>query len=329
MAIRIAEELRDSTYLISQLLEDQYVGAHYQKRLYGSTTVLSKPVRKAYLIISATLEEPFNSLNKWKIVLNGVALTREYNPHIEREFMNGIHSVFVYDVTSVVKESEVRLELSYDGKERIKIDTATLITLHEYPKMHTFIEGLIDLVPLENNYSMNYGSTESFEPNEAKLYIGLNSFRQTRISVLDVSGKELYSGILPLGFYLLELAVEARCRNFVVQPSAPAAKHMFNILTLTYAKYPKIVVENVEMSGSRIKATISNVGESDAEDVMLVVLKLGATIAHKRVGTLQSGERKDVELELRDVGLAIPRRILRVIWRYGGKLFTHDITLST
>ncbi len=329
MAIAIRNEELNTIHSISSLVEDSYVGIDYGKVLRARVYIPEYPVKRAYLIISVTMSSPFNTMNKWKIVLNGVAITREYNPHIEKSFLNLIHSVFVYDVTTTIKEPRVEFSLTYDGKERIKVDTATLISIHSYDNIDTMLEGYVDLLPLESALQYHYSQPKEFSPNEGYLYSALAALRAGSLSIVErgEDGSEHnHSTMLNPGINIIETPLKILgASDIVLHSEQSAVKHVYSLRVLTRATYPRIEVKEVKLQDGRLVISIANSGESSADNVMVVALRLGTVLARSSVGTLKPQESRIIELKL---GQRVQPSHVRIIWRKGSRLFTHDIKFS-
>ncbi len=328
MAIAIRNEELNTIHYVMSMIEDSYIGIDYGKVIRARAHIPEFPLKRAYLIISVSMNSPFNTMNKWKIVMNGVAITREYNPHMEKQFLNLIHSVFVYDVTTTIKEPRVELSITYDGKERIKVDTATLLSIHSYEKIHTMIEGYVDIVPIDRALQYHYSAPSTFDPNEGYLYAALSALRAGSISILERSSngdEHNYSALLNPGFNMIETKLKLLGDSDIVfQPTLSAVKHVYTLRVLTRASYPKIEISKFSLEDSALTIGIRNSGESAADNVMVVALRLGTVLARAEIGTLRPGDEKLIELKLAQ--RAKPSHI-RIIWRKGSRLFTHDVKL--
>lgn len=323
--ITIEDEQLNSISILSSMLEDADVGGAHGRNAFARTHILEKPVRKAYLLISATLSTPFNRLNKWKISLNGVAITREYNPHIERSFMGKIHSVFVYDVTKTIKAPEVELLIVYDGKDPIRIDNAMLITIHEYPEIHTRVEGYVDLKPLTpEGLEFHYRSAERFTPNESKLYIGLSALRSSTVDIVEGNDNHILNRRLNPGFTLLEIEESrADAENIKLSSDSYHVKYVYSIRCLTKAVYPTIEVENLSVSDDSIHVRVLNKGPTAADRVLVIALRFGMPLARASIENFAALEAKDIDLH---ISKSKPTH-LRIVWMKGGRTFIKDLKL--
>jgi len=326
LVITIEDEQLNSISILSSLLEDADVGGARGRNTFARAHIIEKPVRRAYLLISATLNNPFNRLNKWKISLNGVAITREYNPHIETSFMGKIHSVFVYDVTKTIKDPEVELLIVYDGKDPIRIDNALLITIHEYPEIHTRVEGYIDLKPLTpNGIEFKYRTAEKFTPNEAKLYIGISALRSSTVNIVEGNSESVVNRRLNPGFTLIEIDEPKHDEESVkIFSDSYHVKHVYSVRFLTKAVYPSIDVEEMKVSEDSIAIKIRNRGPTAADKVMVIALRFGMPLARETIENFAALEAKDIELR---ISRNRPTHI-RIVWMKGGRTFIKDIKLD-
>ncbi len=327
MTIAIKSEELNTIHSIITLVEDSYVGLDCGKVIKARGYIPEHPIKRAYLIISATLTSPFNTMNKWKIVMNGVAITREYNPHIEKSFSNLIHSAFVYDVTTTIKDPRVELSITYDGKERIRIDTATLISIHSYESIHTMLEGYIDITPLDKEVTYHYSAPSSFNPNEGCLYSALSALKTGSVTIIEKSAEgqveHNHDVLLNPGLNLIEAPLKCLgSSDIVFQPISNTVKHVYTLRVLTRASYPRIEVEGPYVEGDTLSLYLKNLGESAADNVMVIALRLGTVLARANIGALKAGEQKQVNLKI--PARARPSHI-RIVWKKGSRIFTYDI----
>jgi len=108
----------------------------------------------------------------------------------------------------------------------------------------------------------------------------------------------------------------------VLQSELNAVKHVYSLRVLTRATYPRIEVKEVKVEDGKLIISIANTGETSADNVMIVALRLGTVLARANIGSIKPQESTSVELKL---GQRASPSHVRVIWRKGSRLFTHDI----
>jgi len=324
MTISILEEAQKTMHSVISLVEDSYIGLCKGKVLKARGFLPKQSVRKAYLIISTTLNAPFNPMNKWKIVLNDVTITREYNPHIEKRFANHIHALFVYDVTATIKDTRIDFYISYDGKEDVKIDNVTLVALYECEDSNTMIEGFADVKTLDNEVFYEYKAPHTFRATEGQLYIAVSAPKADAIHILEKnSTHHEYSVQVAPGFNLIEKPVKILTNSTVSIKSATPIKHVYTLRVLSNVKYPNIEVVDMNVKDGVLKLTIKNVGESTAENVMVIGLRMGMVVSRAFINRMVVGEQSDVTL---DIHRNKPSYI-RIVWKKGSRIFSRDIKL--
>ena len=322
----IREEQQNSAHVFTSMLEDAVIGGMRGKSLTSRTVLPQYPVRKAYLLLALSLTTPFNPMYKWKIVLDEVVLTREYKPMIETEIENSIRSLFVYDVTSAIKGLEPILKIVYDGRNPIRIDIAGLLTIHEYPRFHTYLEGYIRIESLVKQPSFTYGIPSNFTPNEGKVLLAVTAVRRNTLRVLDKSTNNVFNYTLSPGINLIEMNLgNPATRTIEISAESAGSVHLFSILAYSHTMYPQIKVEKLHVDGSVVHLVIRNVAEESSDDTMVVLLRLGSVISQHRIGSVKGGE--SIELSIPISGRHIPS-LVRIVWRKATRTFINDIKLQ-
>ncbi len=324
MVIAIREEAPNAMHSILSLVEDSYIGLGKGKILKARGFIPQQCVRKAYLIISATLNTPFNPMNKWKIVLNGVTITREYNPHIEKRLANHIHALFVYDVTATIKEPRVDFYIAYDGKEDVKIDNVTLMTLHRCEDAHTLIEGFAEVETLDNEVHHECRAPRTFVPTEGQLYVAVSAPRPDDIAILERNRSEHQHLVhVAPGFNLIERPAKILEGSTIVVKSTSPIKHVYTFRVLSNVRYPRIEVLKIDSCNEALRVVLQNVGESTAENVMVIGLRMGMVVARAVIDSIPVGEQREVSLDIRRAKPSY----LRIVWRKGSRMFSKDLRL--
>jgi len=323
MTLVIKEEQQNSAYTFTSMLEDATIGGMRGKSLSARAALPQHPIRKAYLLLALSLTSPFNPMHKWKIVLDEVVLTREYKPFIETNTGNAIRALFVYDVTSAIKGCEPTLRVVYDGRNPVRIDVASLITLHDYPNFHTYIEGYVHIESLAKQLSLTYGVPTSFTPNEGKIFLAVSAMKNDTMKVFSKEDNNSVEYPLSPGINLVEIDLgKYSAQTIDVVASSAQTIHLFNILAYSYAVYPHIEVEELRIDDGSLHLILRNSGQESADDAMIVLLRLGTVIAQQKVGPIKEGERVEISVPLS--GRYTPS-LVRIVWRKATRTFLNDI----
>ncbi|HIP57212.1 MAG TPA: hypothetical protein EYH02_03980 [Ignisphaera aggregans] len=327
MTLIIREEQQNSAYVFTSMFEDAVIGGIRGKSLTSRTVLPQYPIKKAYLLLALSLTVPFNPMYKWKIVLDEVVLTREYKPMIETEVENSIKSLFVYDVTSAIKGFEPILKIVYDGRNPIRVDIAGLLTLHEYPRFHTYLEGYARIESLVKQPSFSYGVPSNFTPNEGRVLLAVTAVKRDTVRVLDKNTNSVFNYTLSPGINLIEMNLgNPATRTIEISAESTSSVHLFSILAYSHALYPQIKVEKLYVDGNALHLVLKNIAEEPSDDTMIILLRLGSVITQHRIGAVKGGET--IELSIPIGGRHIPS-IVRVVWRKATRTFVNDIKLQS
>ncbi len=322
MSLVVREEHRDTAFYLASVLEDQSVGGNYGKHVISKVSLPTYPLVKAYMMVFATLKEPFNPMYRWKIAVDDVALTREFRPTVERSLDDGIHAAFVYDITSAIKNSEPTVRIVYDGKEPIRIECALMLTIHRYNDFSSYLELYTDPKPVHGRLSISLGAPQTFEPNERELFLGFACSRPADLTIYGVEGEKIVRR-LANGFNLVELKPSSS--NIEIEPSA-SVNQLFNIYTALYTQYPDLDVVAIAKEGTNVRATIVNKGNVAPDDVMVLLLRFGTRVASMKLDSIAPGESKEISLSIGSSSRAPAAGpcILRIVWRKGVRNFYKD-----
>ena len=325
MTLIIREEQQNSAHVFTSMFEDAVIGGMRGKSLTSRTALPQYPIRKAYLLLALSLTTPFNPMYKWKIVLDEVVLTREYKPTIETEIENSIKSLFVYDVTSAIKGFEPILKIVYDGRNPIRVDIAGLLTIHEYPRFHTYLEGYVQIESLVKQPSFSYGIPSNFTPNEGRVLLAVTAVKRDTVRVLDKNTNSVFNYTLSPGINLIEMNLRnPATRTIEISAGSTSSVHIFSILAYSHAVYPQIKVEKLHVDENAIHLVLKNIAEEPSDDAMVILLRLGSVIAQHKVGSVKGGE--SIELTIPISGRHIPS-LVRIVWRKATRTFINDIKL--
>jgi len=109
--------------------------------LVESFNVPARPSSRAYLVMVTSVEGSFDDVKRWKVLFNGITLTREFKPLLtSTSFDKRRHiCLFVYEVSAVIGLSSNNLRVIYEGSARINVEVAALMSLHRYPDVKSYL----------------------------------------------------------------------------------------------------------------------------------------------------------------------------------------------
>lgn len=331
MEIRFRDEIRQAVCSVINALEDQTL--HPKGSSATSKVRLSSlPVVKAYLVVTVSRNANFtiSDIFKWKIALNEVIISREFKPHIDTVIDGKVaQSLFVYDV-SMALSPETNLRIGYEGRDRLKLEAATLIILYGYEASDTYLECVGKAAQL-GCLSLTLGTPSINDVRNANLYSGIIAERANKLMIgFSSNGAQgSIEGRLSPGFNLLEIVLPHVCRSVEYRGGSEGgapSRHVFTCAVVTNLKLPEINVRKAGIADDVLNIELSNVGEGSAEHMEVLVLRCGQPLQRVQVGTLKPGEVK--ELVARIPGIPKPGiYVVRVMWRKACRTFYKDVIL--
>lgn len=284
------------------------------------------PVVQGYLIIILSRDPTYTNFTKWKISLNNIILTREFKPHIDRPVSEKLaQSLFIYDVTKTLGR-DASLRIGYEGRKPLRVDAALLITIHRYEEFHLGFNLITKIANLSSSIDLPRVDL-SFEPTERYLDMGIVAERNCSLE-LEVVGSAIKSMKRELvqGFNMIEVPIESGVDvNLINSKCSSPARHIFTCLFSLYSNYPRIDVENVDLTEEGLSITLRNIGSTAADEVEVVLLRHGVQMYRSRVGSLKAGEVKSVSIPRSAVRMN--STAVRVVWYKALKVFSRDINL--
>jgi hypothetical protein len=329
MRIRIDEELDNATFSINNLVEDQVL--HNQK-----PSVISKvdfgnfKFLKGYLIIAISSRGKINNATKWKIALNGIALTREFKPHLESRISENIYqALFVYDVSKILNTIQplALFKMKYEEKEPITINAVSLITLHQYNESNVKIACVAEALSLDNYVlDLSQHVLDQKKYKESMLYLGIVSEQGSKLK-LNSSDSNLAVHNLGRGFNFIETSLRsAKTDKLILKGEDPLTRHIFHCIAHTTLEYPSITIKQYLITSNNnynyLELVLANESPVDADDCEVIVFKMGIPIQRLSLGPFNAGEGRSIKIPL--LNKISGRIVVRLVWRKALKTLTRD-----
>ncbi|RLG87437.1 MAG: hypothetical protein DRO39_00485 [Thermoprotei archaeon] len=336
-ALTLVKERFDGVFAIHHLCEDMRMGGVGGPRKQFFRTALQKlrPV-ESYMLVSISAAELDRSA-KWKLSLNGVAITRELKPQLETVDQGTTHALYVYDVTHALLKNpyEPDLLIVYDSRKPMVIETITLLTLYEVEKSKTTIQGQIGLRMLEPGATLTRTFDTPQEPtgNFTTYYIGLST--SANAAELMISDDAEHHRILRIfrGFNDYELTLKRRPKYITLKftkatPPKSKAKLLYDIMAVSHIAMPKLVYD-VKTLDDFVSVTIRNQGEVSPDDrIQVLLLYAGSVLDRRFLDPIPPGNEVTIKLRWSSRNRNRQGVFVRIVWRRAAKVFTDDIKLA-
>lgn len=333
MTIRVANEYLNAVHHLYNLAEDKILCNNTRDRgsVESRISLPETSIVSAYLILAFTRLIDINIV-KWKISFNDVILTRELKPHIEKPINdNYVQSLFVYDVSKIMFKNEASIKIACSAKGFVSLDGATLLTIAQYKGFHTFIICEIEPYTISDSVAKQYNLSPSFKVNESHLYLGLIASTLSNIEIKTDHGITRKFNLLK-GYNIVEAFLGSTYPGSIQMKSNTDVRHLFSCITLRYAQYPQVTIENLDIQGSIVRLKLRNTGATSCDSLDLLVLRYGVPLRRTPLTSLKPGEYIDVELNLNEIAKHIVNKLggitLRITWSKAHKLFESDIPIK-
>ncbi|ADM26937.1 hypothetical protein Igag_0085 [Ignisphaera aggregans DSM 17230] len=327
MEIKFSNEFTDSTYIVTPILESQILSP-INNNIVTKISSLNAPVENAYLILVIT--RPNNTdIIKWKISIDRVILTREFKPHIDISINNKyIQSVFIYDISKILRNDSY-LKISYEGKNHIRIDTATLLSIYRYKGFHVYLDCIVDICKAENIQKSVENLARSFNPNNIRINTGLVAERITELSVSTSNSENITTYKLVPGFNIVELNISPEKIPAIINIGSKdeLTRHIFTCTFLSYEQQPRLFINKIDINEDKLLLTISNIGDSLPDKSELVILRYGVPLQKIDIEPIKPGEKSDITVDTKAIG-RYKNVVLRLIWYKAFKIYYDEKTIK-
>lgn len=329
MRIKIEEEMPKATFAINNLIEDYSFQGRETQVVSKVAFPQYKPL-KGYLIIAVSSNDRINDIIKWKVSLNNIALTREFRPHIDVKIDEKTYqAVFAYEISKILSSTDLTLKISYEGKDKIKIDTASLLTFHQYDDDNVYVSCISEVVQL-NDYEMILPTVNNKDYKESTIYMGVTAQKPSTLLINANNSNDSNTFILREGFNLIEASL-SRYRTadrITLKCDDQSARHLFRCVTYSSISYPNLELEHRRIDNSNIDLVIKNIGVAKADHIELIILRSGLPIQKFVVGPMEANEERNVRLSLPMFNDINKKMTIRVIWRKALRTFVKDYQIT-
>lgn len=334
MAIVIQKEQINTVHRIHNLIEDKILCSKNKDRetLVSKIDLPTLEIDAAYLLLSFTRSTEIDIV-KWKIALNNVILTREFKPHVDVSLNDSyIQSVFVYDVSKILNSTETMLKISCGAKGYVYLDGATLITLLHYKKFNTQIYCEVDPYVFNTDGPLQkiFNVIPSFKINETSLHVGIVAPSNSWLTISTHSNEKKFN--LFRGYNVVEVKLGSDpVASINIHGANKNLRYLFSCLTCTYSEFPKIVVDNLQITDSIIRFRIANIGDSKSDRIELLILRHGVPIQKTILKPLEPQEHIDYEINIDNLKQSysnLTNIVLRILWSKAYKIYEYDVPIK-
>lgn len=296
-------------------------------------------VERLLLSIGIFTDREVRTPISWKLVVDGVSISREFRPHFVVETDDGYYMKAIYDVKPVLAGRVLRQEshkiLVYrDAVHPIRVADALLYARFENEKARyavSYYTGAVALEPGEY-YKVDADIGRSFGGKRTAGVILHSPYHDSAFEL--IAGGSRPERAVGHGVHYIEVTVPYKGSpvpvslryvdpGFKFYPRIAVLTEVIATELLAPAPEPKLVIESVEASDTRVrvKGIVENVGDDVLDSTMLVVLALGARLARKTLPPVDPGKSIDFSLEFDISRLPIrpSRASIRLIWRRLGE----------
>ncbi len=323
MKIRFSNEFTDSTYIITSILEDQILNPINNNNIVTKIHTPSTSIENAYLILVITRPNDANII-KWKISIDKVILTREFKPQIDVGIGNKyIQSLFVYDISKILKNDSY-LKISYEGKNHIRIDSVTLLSIYKYKGFHIYLDCIVDICKAENIQKSVENLAKSFNPNNIKINMGLVSERVTELSISILNSENTIYRLVP-GFNIVELNISPDKIPTTINMGSrdELIRHIFTCTFLSYEQQPRLIIDKINIDKDKLLLTISNIGDSLPDKSELVIIRYGTPLQKIDIEPIKPRERVEITIDFKAIS-KYKNVVLRLIWYKAFKAYYNE-----
>jgi len=327
MEIKFSSEFADSTYTIIPILEGQMLSP-MNNSIMVKISSPTAPIENAYLILVIT--RPSNiDIIKWKISIDKVVLTREFKPHLDIGINNRYtQSLFIYDISKILG-SESYLRISYEGKNNIRIDTATLLSVYRYKGFHVYLDCSVNICKADNIQRYVENLARSFSPNNIRINTGLISERVTEVSIGISNLENTITYRLVPGFNIIELNISPDKIPATINIGSrdELTRHIFTCTFLSYEQQPRLSINKIDIDGDKLLLTISNIGDSSPDRSELIIIRYGVPLQKIDIEPIKPGEKREIAIDLKAIG-KYKNAVVRLIWHKAFKMYYDEKSIK-
>lgn len=324
-------------------------GASVKGALWVSLPRAGERVETLVLSVGVFVDFDVKPPLSWKLVVDGISVSREFRPQFVAETDSGVYLKAVYDVKPILAARVVRQEshkilIFRDAVHPIRVADVFLYSRFASEKASYSVSYWTGAVALEPGdlYKIDANVGRGFGGKRVAGVVVHAPYHDSQFEV--IAGGSRVEKVTGQGVHYVEVGVPYRGSPVPVSVRYidPGYRFFPRIGLISEvvvrelrapAPEPKLVVDRVETVGDRVrvKGYVENVGDDTLESTMLVVLALGARLARRTLPPLKPGSRADfaVEFDVSRLPVKPSRASLRLIWRRLGetRLIAEDIPI--
>ncbi|KSW12338.1 hypothetical protein CF15_06250 [Pyrodictium occultum] len=287
--------------------------------------IRSATVDKALLEVgarSATMEIP-----RWKVLFNGVVVTREFKPSICARMGDGFFCKLVFDVTPIVnskRRKDHTVGIEYMGVREFVVDHVGLLLMGSYDTVRSFYHFWSGAISLKPGDVIELSLPGRLSGMKARI-VAYIPHTSASLVVSTGEGTSTISKSVGTNEFALDIgdAVQLRLEHKGTGEYYPRELLVSSILVYRIEAPEPRIEASYSVSADALKLEVSNAGDDRAENLVVTVFAVGNVVDRAVVGELKPGESKTLNLRLKPGST----NTVRVIWRHRGKLMFRDIRL--
>lgn len=291
------------------------------------SVILTPPVlgKPKLVLLELTVKHTSPTISRWRLWLNGVAITREFKPNYSIKLKDTYYSKCVFDVTPIFdwKKRQHHITIRYEGSDILLVEHVGMVVAYEAEKSKTsyaFASGLLALSPGESTaIKLDLEPIDSVNRARVETVLLVPS-RLARVKVESFSVSKTINGVVGVEEIEFDIPTKPTKTMETVVTHYPAYQPYYPrhvlvtglLVSCGWYAEPKIVVEP-RRHNNTIELVIRNEGAAKPEKLMIVAVQAGSILVRKFIEPPEPGEEKTEKLEL-PVGV-----LVRVVWTYHGR----------
>ncbi len=314
-------------------------GATTKGSVWLSLPRAGEKIERLLLSVGIFLDEEVRPPISWKLVVDGVSISREFRAQFSVPTDMGVYMKAIYDVKPILSKKVVEREthkitVYRDAARPIRMADVLLYARFKGEKgvySVSYWTGAVALEPGES-YQVNASLGKSFEGARKAGVIIHSPYHDASFEVIAGGsrpekavgeGSHYIETLIPYKGSPIPVYVRYENPGYKYYPKIAVVSEIIVSELLAPAPNPKLIVENVECSDDRVrvKGFVENIGDDILEPPMLVVIALGARLARKILPAIPPGDRVHfkVEFDISRLPIRPNRASIRLIWRRLGE----------
>jgi len=288
------------------------------------------------VLLDVALSHSSKVLSKWRIWFDGVAISREYKPHVLLDVDDRYYSKVVYDLTPIYKPGvQHRVGIKYEGSSPVTVEEVGLLVVYRVEDSYTyysFASGCLALAPGEEAGFELAGDCQV--PGAGRAVFRVVASMPCKNAVLRLEAGDVVrrvKGYTGVGDFEVELPKPPRGLSLRIVHEDTGGNYyprhvvVSSLLSLVYrCKEPRLEAMVESRGGGSARIKIVNSGDAAPDKAFIVVLAAGRIIRRVSMGRIQPGEERIVEIPL-EQGYT---NIVRLVWSYHGRTGFKDLKVQ-